>query len=473
MQSTTAISLSKRNTNEVKDRDYLFFTLVLLALAIDLFTPYLIWKEIIPAEVRWLSHAAILGMMLVALMRMLVFDHVPSILWLIVGISLIGGTVAFANGQDPVATLWGWWTMFQYPFVGLFAYLQPNWLDNFPRKLMVLIMSILALNVVLQIVQYVQGESLGDNLTGFFGDHGTTNLGVFIILLLCLALGYWLAKGEWRLMLLVLGLGSVSSLLAEIKLFPFAAIGLGFLSVFLIVLRGKGVARVVPYSLLFMGIVAIFALSYNALIPAAERRPLESFLQQETLDQYFGFVNREFIGGQYQYTNVGRSFALNYAWEKVTQDMKTFVLGKGLGAGSESQTLGVSGIGFANNELSLISGSSLLVIMQELALLGVLALAGFFIWLFSYLYKDFRAEPYSELSAVRYGLLLFSFLWPIWLWYSSVWVFRVPMLIYWVLMGYVLSHTNGKGRPITASALEKGKGNIRKMNVSRVGIQGP
>ncbi len=456
MQATKVISLPKQNAKEVKSRDYLFFTLVLLALAVDLFTPYLIWKEIIPSSVRWVSHAAILGMMVVVYLRMLVFDHVPGALWLIVGITLIGGTVAFVNGQGPLATLWGWWTLFQYPFVGLFAYLQPSWLENFPRKLMYLFLSVLVLNLVFQLVQYVQGQSLGDSLAGFFGDHGDTNLGIFIILFLCFALGYWLVNGEWRLMLLVLGLGGISSLFAELKLFPFAAVGLGLLSFLLIILRGKGFGRLVPYSLLIVGIIVIFVLSYNTLIPAAERRPLESFLQQETLDQYFGFVNRQFIGGQYQYTNVGRSFALNYAWEKMTQDINTFVLGMGLGARSESKTLDVAGIGFANNELSLVSGTSLLVIMQELALIGVLVLAGFFIWLLSHLYKEIRADPHSDLTALRYGLLLFSILWPIWLWYSSVWVFRVPMLIYWVVMGYVLSHTDGKGRPVTTSVLERG-----------------
>ena len=35
---------------------------MLLALATDLLTPLAIWKGVLPAEVRWISHAAVAGM---------------------------------------------------------------------------------------------------------------------------------------------------------------------------------------------------------------------------------------------------------------------------------------------------------------------------------------------------------------------------------------------------------------------------
>jgi hypothetical protein len=40
---------------------------------------------------------------------------------------------------------------------------------------------------------------------------------------------------------------------------------------------------------------------------------------------------------------------------------------------------------------------------------------------------------------LRYGLLLFSLFWPVWLWYASVWVMRAPMLLYWMLLGYIFN----------------------------------
>lgn len=39
---------------------------------------------------------------------------------------------------------------------------------------------------------------------------------------------------------------------------------------------------------------------------------------------------------------------------------------------------------------------------------------------------------------MRYGLILFSLLWPLWLWYGLTWNFRLPMEFYWVILGYVM-----------------------------------
>ena len=195
----------------MKNRGDVFLLFVIIALFIDLVTPFLIWKEIVPPVVRWISHASIVVMIFVVYSRILVFDRVPGIVFVIAAISLIGGMVAFTNGQGPAATIWGWWTMFQFPFVGLFAYLQPEWPHNFPKKLLSVLSAIMLIEVLIQLAQYLSGESLGDNLAGFFGEHGTANLVIFILLLLSFALGMLLAKGKWWMLLLVLGLGSISS----------------------------------------------------------------------------------------------------------------------------------------------------------------------------------------------------------------------------------------------------------------------
>jgi hypothetical protein len=123
-------------------------------------------------------------------------------------------------------------------------------------------------------------------------------------------------------------------------------------------------------------------------------------------------------------------------------------LGLGIGARGESETLGTSGVGFARSDIGKNAGTSLLVIMQELGFLGVISLGGFFLWLILKLLSGIKHEPLSDLTMLRYGLLLFTLMWPIWLWYTSVWVFRVAMLVYWVVIGYVVSHSDGRGRPI-------------------------
>jgi hypothetical protein len=442
-----------------------FFLLVVVTLATDLFFPYLIWKEIIPDTLRWISHASIALMIFVTYSRMMVFDHFPKVAWLIICISLISGFVAFMNNQGPLATLWGWWTMFQYPFVGLFAYLQPSWPKKFPKRIVNFLIAILCIEVVIQFGQYVLGERPGDNLAGLFGWHGTGNLVIFILLVLSFALGAWLAKGNWLILVFVLVVGAISSVLGEIKLFPFAAAGLGVLSIFFIILRKRSIGRLIPYTALLAGILAVFFISYNAIVPAAQTRPLESFFETQTLGTYLEHANKIIVGDQYYY-DVGRNYALSYAWDKITEDGQTFLIGLGLGARGESQTLGTAGVGILGGELGITTGTSLLVILQEVGIVGFLILGSFFLWLGMRLFRDIRADPRSNLTVLRYGILLFSMLWPLWLWYGNVWVFRVPMLIYWVVIGYLLSHSAGAGAPVTAAALIQNK-DVRQAPIGR------
>lgn len=394
----------------------------------------------------------------------MIFDRVPSVILVIIGVSLIGVTVAIANGQGIVSTIWGWWVLFQYPFVGLFAYLQPEWPKKFPIMLIYLLIMVLVIEVIVQVSQYLLGQPPGDNLAGLFGEHGTSNLIIFVLLLLSFALGLWLAKGSWKLLLIVIVLGSISSLLGETKLFPFAAAGMGGLSVLYVFVSGKRVWRLVPYSLLGLGVLGVFFLSYNAIIPAAQKTPLESFFNADTLDDYLGFVIQKSNVGQSSYYNVGRNVALSYAWQKVTLDRKTFIFGYGLGARGESQTLGTAGIGLLGEEFLITSGTSLLIMMQEIALYGMIAFIGILVWLIIRLYRGIREDPHSDLTVLRIGLLFFSLMWPVWLWYSTVWAFRVPMLIYWVVLGYVISHTDGNGEAITSRSLN----NVHILNTGEV-----
>jgi hypothetical protein len=170
--------------------------LLLLALLASLLTPYLIWKGLLPAPARWVTHGALALMMAVAFARMMVTDRVPGVLWAMLGLAGFGVVVALLRGQGITATLWGLWSLFQYPLVGVYAYLLPVWPAHFPQRLRQVCLGILAAEVLVQIVQYLTGEPPGDNLAGTFGQHGVSNLVVFICLVLCLALGQWLAQGR-------------------------------------------------------------------------------------------------------------------------------------------------------------------------------------------------------------------------------------------------------------------------------------
>jgi hypothetical protein len=43
---------------------------------------------------------------------------------------------------------------------------------------------------------------------------------------------------------------------------------------------------------------------------------------------------------------------------------------------------------------------------------------------------------------VQYGLLLFTAMWPLWLWYTAIWIFAVPAFLYWALLGFSFSQEN-------------------------------
>jgi len=109
----------------------IFLWLPIFAVCVDLFTPYLIWKNYIPAEIRWLSHLAVAMMIVAAFIRMLGFNRIPLIAWLIFATIILWSYVAIGHGQGIAPTVWGVWLLFQFPFVALFMYLQPD----MPRRL--------------------------------------------------------------------------------------------------------------------------------------------------------------------------------------------------------------------------------------------------------------------------------------------------------------------------------------------------
>ena len=411
--------------------------LFLTAITIDLFTPYLIWKGILPSAIRWFSDLAVAAMIALTIIYMLVHDHIPGMVLLILGISLIGITVAFFEGQSIAATGWGWWLFSRYLFVGLFAYLQPIWPNRFARRLIHFCMMVLGLEVIFQLGQYVGGEIPGDNLAGSFGWHGVAPLIMFILFTLCLALGQWLTDGKWHWLAWVLVLGGVSSALGEIKLFPFVIVALGIAALFIKLLQGRRPHQLLIY-LVSIGIIALIFINVYNTVVAEERgtRRLEEYLELQTLDGYFNFTRSD--GGRYE---LGRSFALALGWENIQRDTATFLFGMGLGARSESVALGIIGEGLRQSEYGLTTDTSLLVLMQEVGVIGLAVFGVFIIWIIVNLAKDIKLDPVSDTTVLRYALILFSIGWPLWLWYTAIWTTSVTMLLYWVSLGYVMARS--------------------------------
>lgn len=412
---------------------------LIVAFAVDLLTPFFAWKGMLPGAVSWISQGIAAAAIAVVYTRMMFFDRIPIAVWFIAGISAIGFTVALFRGQGFVATAWGWWIIFKYPLLGLYAYLHPRWPARFPQVLTRAGLVILAFEVLFQLGQYLSGQPIDDNLAGTFGWHGVGHLLFFSVFVLCLALGEWLGFRQWRPLLLALILGSVSSVLAENKIFPIAAALLAALTIAVYIIRGGQLWRLFLLLALLVVGVWIFATGYNTLVPSGRKLPLEELLlDEETRSDYFSRSVRTTAGGRTIYT-MGRNFAVGFALGTISEDPVTLSFGFGFGARRESGSLGVSGAALQQDLLS--RGSDLVVLIQEMGLFGIATILGFTLWVVIALFRDIVRYPRSPAIGLRYALLLFSVLWPVWLWYKTPLGSRVPMLLYWVSLGYVFGES--------------------------------
>lgn len=408
----------------------------------DLLTPFLIWKDILPSALRWTSDISTFLVVLILFVRMFVFDRFPAGLWFIAALSILGITQATFQGQDILTTLWGWWKTFQFPLIAIYAYLNPHWPAQFPQRLRWFCVGVLLFEVIVQIGQYATGEPVGDSLAGSFGHKGVSQLLLFSAIVVSHTLGYGAVKGDWGLFLGTFALGIVSSVLAENKIFPVATLLLAGLAVCIYLYMGGKFAKLLPYGALLVAGLVLFFIGYNLFVPAAERRPLQQYLlDSETRESYNQRIRESADDASTDY-NIGRTFAMEYGWQFITTypDQTVFLLGLGFGARTESTTLGAGGIAFERDGLGMTRGTGMLVLLQEMGFLGVLTIVALMGWLSYQLLVDLKRYPQSEANELRAGILLFTLLWPLWLWYKPVIWARVAMLLYWLAVGYVFRY---------------------------------
>lgn len=415
--------------------------LIVLIFAIDLLTPLLIWKGVIPSSIRWLADIAVIAILGILLLRMLAFNQFPLGFWLIAGLAIISMTQATLQGQPFVATLWGWWRTFQLPLFAVFAYLNPHWPKKFPQLLRQVCVALLVVELLVQILQYVTGEPVGDNLAGTLGRNGVSPLLIFSVFTLSLTLGYGAIRGDWRSFLLAFGAGVLSSSLAENKIFPFAALLLSIFAIGLYVWLGGKFWKLMPYLILiFAGLIGFFV-TYNYFVPAAERRPLEQFIFDEGTREQYNQNIRIANDGSTSY-DIGRNFAMEFGWNfiRTHSDPSVLLFGLGLGAKTESVSLGIIGIAFEQDGLGFTTGTGLMVLLQEMGLMGIGAVLLFVAVITHCLLKDLRIFRSSVVSELRIGILIFTWLWPVWLWYKPFLWYRETMVLYWIVLGYLFYH---------------------------------
>lgn len=412
------------------------FLLLLLTIGAELLLPILIWKTPIPGSARWLGDIGIVVILVWTVGQMLLQDRIPTAALFLVGFTLISSTVAAFEGQAATATAWGWWMMFKYHVVAIFVYLQREWPIDLAKWFYQLLILVLSVQVVIQIGQYLTGEPTGDNLAGTFGTHGVSPLLNFLLIVTGLAYGYWLVDGNWRRLGYVLFLGSLSSTLGAMRLYYICMPLLGVIAMLIHLIKGGRLQSLLMYIFLFSAVIPLFVFAYNTTVAAPRgQKTLQELLGENVALEYLNNARYNPEDGKY---DLGRNFSAIYGWQSIQRDPITLLFGYGVGSRSNSSSLGIVGAALAESDYGVVSGTSLLVLIQELGVGGLALFCLVWVWILAILWRCTQMVSAPYLQIVAYGLILYTCGWPIWLWHSGAWRFPVSMLLYWGLVGYVI-----------------------------------
>jgi len=437
-RQTNTLSPASPAAAQTKGREWTrtwWFRLLAVLMFVELILPFVLWQ--IGLRQRADFSKEIVAGVIVALtfVYILIRDRVPAMVLLMLGVTLVWGMVALFEGQGVAATLWGWWRLFKYPLLTAFAYLIPRWPQNTARLIFKFLIVVLAFEVGVQLLQWVAGQPPGDSLAGTFGNKGVGPYTLFVFFIVCIGLGHWLATGQWKVMMLILGLGLVASMLSVTKFYIFAVAVIAVVAMVYHLIRGGRFRHLFVYVFLFLLAGAAFVPIYNNFIAATRGlKPLQEYLDRESIEGYLFSGDKASEDGRYK---LGRGGAVTYAWQQIRRDGTATLFGFGLGSRSYSDTLGLSGATLEDDLYGGGGNTSLSVWIQEYGLVGVGLFMCLNLWIVVKLSRFARAtsDPYQ--ATLAYGLILFTLLWPMWLWYHKAWLYGVMMISYWVTLGYL------------------------------------
>ena len=422
-------------------RTYSFAAVLLgVPFAVEMFAPYFIWKRFLPGSVRWLADLALLTMLGLVIVDLLLRDRIPKAFIFVIAMTVVWSTVAYFEGQAPEATVWGWWRLFRYPMLGLFVFLQPTWPSKTGLRIYQFCVGLLVFQTLFQLGQFAGGMIPSDDLSGTLGWHGVGPLALFNFFVQCLAFGRFIVDGNWKPLALVVMVGALSAVLSELKMFFPVMLVLAVITSAIYVLRGRQLGRLLFFYIFLVGVGVAFLFLYNALVSDLRgTKRFEEYFSSDTTNAYLENVNYEDTKGRY---TLGNGFALRYGWQLIQRDTTSFLFGMGLGARGESSSLGIVGSALVNGEYGITSGTSALVFINEIGVVGLLACAIFFGTMIFLLIVQIRQDHESQSTVLRVGLILFTMLWPVWLWYHQTWTFGTMMIPYWCSLGYVFHEAN-------------------------------
>jgi len=423
--------------------------LIIAALLTEIFSPILIWKAGLPSAFRWISAGSVFLVIVIGLIQMLRRNKVPWVLILVLALILIGVVQAFTNGGSPTSILWGIWQMFKYPLLGIIVSQQEDFSSELTKKVYLWGFLLLMVQIIVQLLQYIFGETDPDQLAGTFSQYrwgGTTPLVLVLIFISCLFLCRWIVSNKSMSVIIVFLLASFSSVLGELKIFFPVYFSIVIISLIFLIIYKKW--RKI-FSLLIL--VGLFFCTLQLL----QNKPINTNL---TFDVNNAFDYSRYLDPEvfYKYFNTtqqwssdagftpGRNYYITQVVRIISHDPVTLWFGMGIGAQSESKTLGTVGSAIQQGDLGNVSGTSLTVLLGEYGILGIISFALSVILILINLAALSRSSNSPNHLGLINALFVFSLFWPIWVWYSSSWILGAPMIIYWTLLGYIFQQQNKK-----------------------------
>lgn len=429
-----------------------WFRLLALAMLTELITPFLVWPLRFPRAVVGLVEVATALVVFVAFVYMLQQNRIPRAVLLIAGLTLIWGLSPLLEGQSLLATTWGWWGLFKYPLLGLFAYLVQGWPPDFARWFLKFCIGLLIFQIGVQLIMLAAGFPIGDSLAGTFGLKGVMQFTMMVFFIVALGFGHWLATYRRKTLLLILVLGLLGSTLNATK---FYLIGVGLLAAATLVvhlIRGGQVRQLFIYIFLLIGAAAIFIPIYNSyLVNTMGLKPLQEFLTPEAIEKYVSTDGTSTNDSTY---NIGRGLAITYAWQQIQRDWTTTLFGFGIGTRSQSSVLGIRG-NVLQEDVYGVGMTTMGTWIQEIGLVGFAVFMAINLWICFKLFNFARTTKDPDRAALAYGLVLFTLFWPLWQWYHKAWIAGVMMSLYWVSLGYTFRLIYVPGRNRISATLQR------------------
>ena len=412
-----------------------WFWLLAFMVFSELIFPFILWQSGLPRTMDFLKEIAAGVLALVTLGAVVLRDRIPMGFLFALGVALVWSLIPFFNDQVFGATLWGLWRFFKYPLLAFFAYLVPRWPKDFARWFIKFIVVLMAFEVAIQLLEVGMGQKLGDSLAGTFAWKGVAQLTMFVFFASCVGFGHWLATGQSRTMLVILALGLVGSMLSITKFYVFGVAVIGLASFGFQMIRGGRFRSLILYVVLFSLSLGALAFLYNTFLATATGlKPLQEYLTAESINGYLFADGKGDVDGQY---NLGNGLAITYAWSQISVDTTTTLFGFGMGSRTESTVLRVTGTSLSEDLYEGASTTGLGIWIEEMGIIGSVLFLVVNFWIIIRLFRHAKQTTNVHLAALEYGLILFTFFWPMWLWYHRPWIAGVMMTFYWLSLGYV------------------------------------